>query len=578
MRSADNDLAAEGRPEGGHAIDQDRNLLFGVYAVRLEQITPHELVDASVAWAADPSRDIADHLVDREVLCDHDRDFIQWVVKRAAEHYGGDETATLEHLGREDALEAAFLDTVRISDSGELSIDDSAIHEVIEAFPETDETDASDASDSVEDGPHALDSARAFLERHPAVSGAMGIVLMGAILFAAYSYVALNQARTAAAVAAREASENASTALAQREEAARLVAEAQAGEAHARARVVEERDRALAQELVALRVRMEEVRAQQKAVPDSIVLMHELADVYRDIAGIQSRQGEHGVALSFAGRRLDLIRELAAHDLGNPDLAGELSNCYVSIGRQHHFLGESDKAQAAFASAEALLRESLGDDPEDIRLLNAKRNLHQVRASLLFDEARFADALKEMGAALETAKLQAGLYPSDVAYLDRVLANHEGLATIHAKLEQTNEAIAEFERAYAGYVEQIDRLPVRETAPASVSRVYLFLSDLYRAAGDDGRHRAFRDAYVALLERLAGFPPGDEVGRRTLARVYEARGVSFKRDGHDQNALAAYRTSRDLVGVLLDAEPEDEEARNEAVRLDRRLNQLARGR
>ena len=64
-------------------MGRDRNLLFGVLAVRLKQVTPSQLVDAAGAWATDPERDLSQRLVELGALSDADCRFIDDVVERA---------------------------------------------------------------------------------------------------------------------------------------------------------------------------------------------------------------------------------------------------------------------------------------------------------------------------------------------------------------------------------------------------------------------------------------------------------------------------------------------------------------
>ena len=57
-------------------MDRDRNLLFGVFAVQLKKITPQQLASAAGAWAADPSQDLAEWLVEAGALSKQDRELI----------------------------------------------------------------------------------------------------------------------------------------------------------------------------------------------------------------------------------------------------------------------------------------------------------------------------------------------------------------------------------------------------------------------------------------------------------------------------------------------------------------------
>lgn len=53
-------------------MDRDRNLLFGILAVQLGKVSPHELVRAGGAWAADPAKDLAGLLVEMGAMAEKD--------------------------------------------------------------------------------------------------------------------------------------------------------------------------------------------------------------------------------------------------------------------------------------------------------------------------------------------------------------------------------------------------------------------------------------------------------------------------------------------------------------------------
>ena len=45
-------------------MQRDRTFLFGIFAVQLGKVTRTQLREVAGAWAADPSRDIAERLVE----------------------------------------------------------------------------------------------------------------------------------------------------------------------------------------------------------------------------------------------------------------------------------------------------------------------------------------------------------------------------------------------------------------------------------------------------------------------------------------------------------------------------------
>ena len=54
--------------------NRDRNLLFGILAVQLRGVQPAQLVEAAAAWAVDPSRSLAERMVDKGLIGEADRE------------------------------------------------------------------------------------------------------------------------------------------------------------------------------------------------------------------------------------------------------------------------------------------------------------------------------------------------------------------------------------------------------------------------------------------------------------------------------------------------------------------------
>ena len=54
-------------------MERDRNLLFGVFAVQLKQVTPIQLVEVAGAWAVNPAESLADRLVEAGHISEADR-------------------------------------------------------------------------------------------------------------------------------------------------------------------------------------------------------------------------------------------------------------------------------------------------------------------------------------------------------------------------------------------------------------------------------------------------------------------------------------------------------------------------
>ncbi len=100
------------------SMDRDRNLLFGVFAVQLMQLTPTQLAKAAVAWAADPARDLSDQLVKAGALSARDRDRVAGFVERAVQAHHGDVAATLAAFGGEERIYDVFRGSIVLTQSG----------------------------------------------------------------------------------------------------------------------------------------------------------------------------------------------------------------------------------------------------------------------------------------------------------------------------------------------------------------------------------------------------------------------------------------------------------------------------
>lgn len=83
---------------------RDRNLLFAILAVQLFRVPPARLMEVAASWAVDPSRDLAERLVEANLLQPEDRDLIWSLVDKTVEAHVGDVVAALETFGGTDAL------------------------------------------------------------------------------------------------------------------------------------------------------------------------------------------------------------------------------------------------------------------------------------------------------------------------------------------------------------------------------------------------------------------------------------------------------------------------------------------
>jgi len=99
-------------------MQRDQNLLFGIFAVQLKQVTPTQLVEAAAAWAVNPDTDLAQRLADAGILQERDRDIIADCVNRAIQGHGGDPAATLAAFGGEQQVQQSFAGTIVATESG----------------------------------------------------------------------------------------------------------------------------------------------------------------------------------------------------------------------------------------------------------------------------------------------------------------------------------------------------------------------------------------------------------------------------------------------------------------------------
>ncbi len=90
-------------------MNNDRNLLFGIFAIQLRKATSADLLDVAGAWALDPSRDISQRLIDAKVIDEADRHVINEYVDRAIDAHSGDPNAALNSIQSAHHLQAAIV-------------------------------------------------------------------------------------------------------------------------------------------------------------------------------------------------------------------------------------------------------------------------------------------------------------------------------------------------------------------------------------------------------------------------------------------------------------------------------------
>jgi hypothetical protein len=89
-------------------MDRDRNLLFGVLAVQLGKVSPAQMMEVAGAWATDPSRDLAQRLLEACSLSEKDCALIQSFADQAIAAHSGDGSAAIECFGGETQVEQSL--------------------------------------------------------------------------------------------------------------------------------------------------------------------------------------------------------------------------------------------------------------------------------------------------------------------------------------------------------------------------------------------------------------------------------------------------------------------------------------
>lgn len=84
--------------------NRDRNLLFGILAVQLRGVQPAQLVEAAAAWAVDPSRSLAERMVDKGLIGEADRELLERLVEDAVRAHGGSVALVVETFGGQEYL------------------------------------------------------------------------------------------------------------------------------------------------------------------------------------------------------------------------------------------------------------------------------------------------------------------------------------------------------------------------------------------------------------------------------------------------------------------------------------------
>ncbi len=99
-------------------MDQDRNLLFGVFAVQIKKITAIQLAEAAGAWASNPERVLGEYLVESGSLDVKGFDLIQRLVDEAISANDDDAEVTLAAFGGKEQVFHSFAGSILPTDSG----------------------------------------------------------------------------------------------------------------------------------------------------------------------------------------------------------------------------------------------------------------------------------------------------------------------------------------------------------------------------------------------------------------------------------------------------------------------------
>ncbi|MBI4560298.1 MAG: protein kinase [Candidatus Hydrogenedentes bacterium] len=101
-------------------MERDRNLLFGVFAVQLNKVSPLKLIEVAATWAIDPSRDLGRRLVEAGLISAKDEQMIGGLVSEAVRAHGGSAADTLRSFGGNEILQRSFLGALELTESGAL--------------------------------------------------------------------------------------------------------------------------------------------------------------------------------------------------------------------------------------------------------------------------------------------------------------------------------------------------------------------------------------------------------------------------------------------------------------------------
>jgi len=118
-------------------MERDRNLLFGIFAVQLKQVTPIQLMEVAGAWAVEPERDLSQRLAEAGYLSEHDRQLLSGLVDQAVRAHDGNATKALETFGGQEQVHRSYRGSIVLTASDGVSRGGEQAAKLAEADPDS---------------------------------------------------------------------------------------------------------------------------------------------------------------------------------------------------------------------------------------------------------------------------------------------------------------------------------------------------------------------------------------------------------------------------------------------------------
>jgi non-specific serine/threonine protein kinase/serine/threonine-protein kinase len=253
--------------------------------------------------------------------------------------------------------------------------------------------------------------------------------------------------------------------------------------------------------------------------PESASKRQALAQIYLNLAQIQSRQNRPDEALDSIDRLLEIALPLAAEDPRSLEPRITLATAYATAGRiLGTQTGEVHKALTFYHQA-----------------VEVHEAISQEHPELADQTYQFARDLGEL------SKLQ-----QDSGQFDMAFQNLRRALSIFERLNESHQGLLIYERG--------------------LGSIYNLMSDLQRRRAETADSLATAQKARKLFERLVAEHPRDPDLRIDLARSYNNLGRQLKQVGDSALALRSFQRAMDLYESLpeLDAEAAYELARTVA--------------